>query len=53
MTPDSVLDDIFNTSLCISTRRQLGSCKFDEIQQGITRIKGYIFSEKYQKVKQD
>jgi len=41
------LDDIIQTAFCISTRGQSGNCPFVEIQQGINRIKSYIFSEKY------
>lgn len=47
LTPLDVLDDILQTALCISTRGQSGNCPFTDIQQGINRIKSYIFSEKY------
>ena len=43
-----VLDDIFNTAYCISTRGQSDTCNFKDLQNGITRIKSYIFSSKYQ-----
>ncbi len=48
LQPNDVIDDIFQTSLCISTRGQAGSGNFDELQKGITRIKSYIFSAQYQ-----
>lgn len=42
-----VLDDIFQTALCISSRGQIGKGNFDELQSGVRRIKGFIFSENY------
>ncbi len=47
MQPKDVLDDIFQTSFCISTRGQKGECNFNELQNGIKRIKSFMFSEKY------
>ncbi len=46
-TPGIVLDDIYQTSLCIATRGQDGTGNFEELQKGIQRIKNYIFSESY------
>jgi len=46
-TVDDVLDDIFETSLCISTRGQIGNGKFSELTDGIARIKGFIISGSY------
>jgi len=46
-TPTDVLDDIFQTSFCISMRGISGTCNFGEIQQGINRIKSFIYSSKY------
>jgi predicted nucleotidyltransferase component of viral defense system len=43
-----VLEDIFQTSLCITTRGKDGNGSFDELQKGIQRIDSFIFSEKYQ-----
>ena len=43
-----VLYDIFQTSLCISSRGILGKGDFNELQMGINRVKGFIFSESYQ-----
>jgi len=42
-----VLDDIFQTALCVSSRGQIGKGNFDELQTGVRRIKGFIFSENY------
>lgn len=42
-----VLDDIYQTSLCLTTRGADGKGNFDELQQGIRRISGFIFSENY------
>lgn len=46
-TATNVLEDIFQTSLCIVSRGVLGNGNFKELQLGITRIKGFIFSETY------
>ncbi len=42
-----VLEDILQTSLCIATRGSDGKGNFEELQHGIRRIAGYIFSESY------
>lgn len=47
MTNHDVLEDIFQTSLCLSTRGAIGSGDFDELQDGIKRVKSFIFSEPY------
>lgn len=47
-TVNDVLDDIFQTSLCLSTRGKLGVGNFDELSAGIKRVNGFIFSEPYQ-----
>lgn len=47
MTVADVLEDIFQTALCISTRGALGNGDFDELQSGIKKVKGFIFSELY------
>ena len=47
LLPNDVLEDIFQTSFCISTRGLKGSCNFNDLQKGITRIRSYIFSERY------
>lgn len=46
-TTSDVLNDIFQTSLCIASRGMLGDGNFIELQLGIKRIKGFIFSETY------
>jgi predicted nucleotidyltransferase component of viral defense system len=46
MTPDDVLEDIFQTSLCISLRGGDGKGNFEELQKGIKRLEGYIISER-------
>ena len=43
----SVLDDIFDTALTISTKGQLGKGNMDALMQGIGQLKQYIFSESY------
>lgn len=45
---DKVLDDIYLTSLCLSSRGKLGKGDFNALQTGIKRASSYIFSEKYQ-----
>lgn len=42
-----VLDDIFDTSLTISTKGKLGKGRMDAFMQGIGQLKQYIFSENY------
>ena len=44
---DDVLDDIFETSLCISTHGRMGKGKFSDLTDGIARIKGFIISGSY------
>ncbi|KOY84326.1 hypothetical protein AD998_21500 [bacterium 336/3] len=46
-TENDVLDDIFQTALCITSRGILGKGDFEELQLGIKRITGFIFSETY------
>lgn len=43
-----VLDDIFETALCISTRGLEGNGNFTALQNGISQIRAFIFSETYQ-----
>jgi hypothetical protein len=42
-----VLDDILSTTLCLATRGKSGKGDFDALQNGISQIKAYIFSESY------
>ncbi|MBU1011779.1 MAG: nucleotidyl transferase AbiEii/AbiGii toxin family protein [Bacteroidetes bacterium] len=44
---DDVLEDIFQTSLCIATRGADGMGDFKHLQQGIQRVSRFIFSESY------
>jgi hypothetical protein len=43
----SILDDIFETALCLSTRGMEGKGNFTELQTGIQNIVSYIFSESF------
>jgi 3-methyladenine DNA glycosylase AlkC len=43
-----VLEDIYQTSLCIVSRGEFGEGNFNELQNGIQRIRSFIFTEKYQ-----
>jgi len=45
--PQLVLDDIFQTALTLSTRGKEGQANFKALQQGISQIKAFIFSENY------
>jgi predicted nucleotidyltransferase component of viral defense system len=47
LTEKDVLEDIFQTSLCIVTRGADGKGDFEELQKGIRRITGFIFSESF------
>lgn len=42
-----VLDDIYQTSLCIVTRGADGNGDFNQLQQGIQRVSSFVFSESY------
>ena len=42
-----VLDDIYNTSLCLSLRGAVDKENFEYLQQGIQRVERFIFSEPY------
>ena len=42
-----VIEDIYQTSLCIASRGMDGVGNFEELQLGIQRIRAYIFSESY------
>jgi len=44
---EDVLEDIFETSLCIATRGTDGKGEFEELQLGMDRVRRYIFSESY------
>ncbi len=46
-TETDVLADIFHTALCLASRGELGKGNFDELQSGIRRVAGFIFSENY------
>lgn len=43
----SVLDDIFNTALCIAMRGNIAKEEFTLLQDGISRIRSLIFCEAY------
>ncbi len=45
--PSQVLEDTYQTALCISLRGSDGVGDFNELQKGIQRIRGFIFSETY------
>jgi len=47
LNKQNVLEDIYQTSLCIASRGIDGKGNFKELQLGIQRIRAYIFSESY------
>ena len=47
LNEQDVLEDIYQTSLCIASRGADGIGDFEELQLGIQRIRAYIFSESY------
>jgi predicted nucleotidyltransferase component of viral defense system len=47
MNEADILEDIYQTSLCLVTRGIDGNGNFDELQNGIQRIGSFIFSESY------
>lgn len=47
ISESNVLEDIYQTALCIVTRGTEGKGNFEELQNGIQRISRFIFSESY------
>ncbi len=47
ISENDVLEDIYQTALCIVTRGTDGKGNFEELQKGLQRIVGFIFSESY------
>ncbi|MBS1775017.1 MAG: nucleotidyl transferase AbiEii/AbiGii toxin family protein, partial [Bacteroidetes bacterium] len=47
ISENDVLEDIYQTALCIVSRGTDGKGNFEELLNGILRIKGFIFSESY------
>lgn len=47
LTAADVLEDIYQTSLCIASRGTDGKGDFEQLQLGIRRIGSFIFSENY------
>lgn len=47
LTIQDVLDDAFQTALCIATRGNYGDGRFEELKNGIKRVSGFVFSESY------
>lgn len=47
ITETDVLEDIYQTALCIVTRGTDGKGNFEELQNGIQRVSSFIFSESY------
>ena len=47
LTAEDVMEDIFQTSLSIAIQGKEGAANFEELQNGIKRIRDYIFSENY------
>lgn len=46
-TIDGVLEDIYQTALCIVSRGIVGKGNFEELQTGIQRVSRFIFSESF------
>ena len=47
LSAKDILEDIYQTSLCIVTKGADGKGDFDQLQQGIQRVSRFIFSESY------
>jgi hypothetical protein len=47
LTEKDVLEDIYQTALCIVSRGAVGKGDFKNLQSGIQRIRNFIFSESY------
>ena len=44
---DKYFEDVRQSALCLSTRGQIGEGKFEEFQDGLIRIKDYMYQRKY------
>jgi predicted nucleotidyltransferase component of viral defense system len=44
---NDVLEDMFQTVLCMALRGQDGNCRFEDLLSGINQIKQYIISENF------
>jgi hypothetical protein len=47
LTEEDVIEDIYQTALCVVTRGADGKGNFEELQKGIQRISRFVFSESY------
>jgi len=47
LKPEDILKDIYQTSLSICTRGKDGKANFEDLQNGMSRIRSFVFSEKY------
>jgi len=47
LTEQDVIEDIYQTALCIVTRGTDGKGNFNELQNGIQRISRFVFAESY------
>lgn len=47
ISESDVLEDIYQSALCIVTRGMDGKGNFEELQNGIQRVSSFIFSENY------
>ncbi|MDF1546376.1 MAG: nucleotidyl transferase AbiEii/AbiGii toxin family protein [Bacteroidales bacterium] len=47
LSEQDVLEDIFQTALCVVTRGADGKGDFEQLQQGIQRVTRFVFSESY------
>lgn len=44
---EKYFDDVRQSALCLSTRGQIGEGKFEEFQDGLIRIKNYMYQRNY------
>lgn len=45
IVPNDVLEDMYQTVLCMALRGQDGNCRFEDLLSGINQLKQYIISE--------
>ncbi len=45
---EAVLDDVVQTALCLTTQGQAGQGQYRELADGVSRLKSFVFSEKFQ-----
>lgn len=51
LEPTDVIEDIYQTALCLASNGHVGNADLVELRSGISRLRGFIFSESYNEPK--